>query len=253
MSFDVDAYINDLLVDSGLEGEQLEAVKGALAQDTVAQRLKRDVLAREDYSRNMDKLSQEEQRLMELGTILSEQVDQNHNNKSYVTQLEQELQTYKSGNSSPSYLDDDEVDLRKLDDVIERKVSERVDRLPRPVDEQKLLRLIADTNKIAINHYKEFEETLDPQELYKFTLKQGLPIDAAYDRLVKERRDERQQQRIKDQIRQAREEGIQEGRSMVKFPSLDNRSGHVFAEGAPKSGGADAAAKEFMEAIAGRE
>ena len=82
--------------------------------------------------------------------------------------------------------------------------------------------LTADLTSIGLSHMQEFKESLDTNDLIQFARDAGLPVRAAYDAYVKDRRTTRQQQEHQDALARAKEEGRQEAlreQSPTPYPS----------------------------------
>lgn len=60
---------------------------------------------------------------------------------------------------------------------------------------------------ITLRHFKEFNEVLDDDQLFKHANEKGLPLKSAYDDYVRERREEIRQKEIEERIAKAEEKG----------------------------------------------
>ena len=81
-------------------------------------------------------------------------------------------------------------------------------------DEQNLIFSVM-LNRVTMQHFREFNEVLDPQALIDHATEKGLRLDLAHDDLVRDRREKRQTEEREAAIKQAREAGLAEGRQQA--------------------------------------
>jgi hypothetical protein len=122
-------------------------------------------------------------------------------------------------------------------------------------NEVQQVRLMSTLNRIGLQHFQEFAEVLDTDDLIAFAQGSNLPLNLAYDQYVKERRETKAQQAVEERIRQAKEDGIREGRAAaaaIPYPVSGQGSENIFSHlGTEKKGPASVAemAAELQQMI----
>lgn len=81
-------------------------------------------------------------------------------------------------------------------------------------DEQNMIFSVM-LNRVTMQHYREFNEVLDPQALIDHATEKGLRLDLAHADLVRDRREKRQTEEREAAIKKAREDGLAEGRQQA--------------------------------------
>lgn len=230
-SFDVNQYLNELLRDaeSSLSKEEVEAAKRVLAHEKVAPRVKDTVLMRSDYSRNMDRLRDEEnavkQKLAETEQFYQSQILADHNNQEAFRKLQEDNARMKAALSG-SYVPPDNQGAAPDNGnyLTKDEWAKREQEL-----QKTSLTLMSKTNFLAMKHWQEFAEVLDVEAWYKHALEKGLPLDVAYDSYTAGLRAKKAEERHQEELRKAREEGAMEYASKHNLPLVDSHPRGIHA------------------------
>ncbi len=240
--FAIDQYLKELLKDAEgkLPKEKVEAFREVLAHESVAPRVKETVLMRSDYSRNMDRLREEEdalkKKISETESFYQSQILADHNNAEAFQKLQSELQRVKAALASgdASYTAQSSTSQPAGDFITKDDIEKRDQQMQKDA-----LKLMARTNFLSMKHYKEFGEVLDVDQWYKHALDKGLPLDVAYDSYTADLRQKRVEEQHQAALAKAREEGAMEYASKHNLPLVDSHPHGVHAlkmpEDAPKT------------------
>jgi hypothetical protein len=202
MAFDVTAFTADILKDVHIDDNQRQTLQVALSNPVIAKRLEDATLRQSDYSRQTAALQEKIQKSQDYWDSLVE-ADKR------IRQRESEL----------NRLAGDNPDLMNPDNTHNN----------RSVSEEKLQELakqaVAYNNavtRLAMQHYKEFGEILNLDDVVKTSADNGnININLAYDKFVQPKRDEANQQKVKELIEKAREEGKKEAEANFRPPTLE--------------------------------
>ena len=223
MDFDINQYLKELLRDaeSSLPKEKVEVLREVLAHEKVAPRVKETVLMRSDYSRNMDKVREEEQtlnqKLRETEQFYQAQILADHNNAEAFQKLQQENQRLKTAVGSSDWGQPPEPQAQNANYLTKDEWQKRESEL-----QSNALKLMGKTNYLSMKHYKEFNEVLDVDAWYKHAMDKGLPLEVAYDSYTAGLRQKRDEDRHKSELEKAREEGRMEAMSKAGMPLVDS-------------------------------
>lgn len=234
--FNLDQYLKELLRDAEgkLPKEKVEAFREVLAHEAVAPRVKETALMRSDYSRNMDRLREEEEalkkKISETEQFYQSQILADHNNADAFQKLQSELQRVKAALASGDVNYNPQSSTSQPNpDIITKEELEKRERSM----QQDALKLMARTNFLSMKHFKEFGEVLDVDQWYKHALDKGLPLDVAYDSYTADLRQKRDEERHKAELAKAREEGAMEYASKHNLPLVDSHPRGVHALNPP--------------------
>jgi len=234
--FDINEYITNLLADETIDDATKETFSGVLARDGVSARLKEGYLRQSDYSRNMDHLrTKEEQLESEIErsrTFYNDQIDQDHNNMTKWSALQQENAQLKSSSSDFSW--DDPADPPATPDAPTNVVTQKEFKQALATLEQQSISLLGQTVNKVQEHMRDYDEPLDAVGLYSYAVEKKLPIDTAYDHYTKETREEARTKKHKADIDEAREAGAQDARSKMNLPAVDVKPRGIHALKPPK-------------------
>lgn len=207
MAFDPKAFVADILKDVQLDDTTKKAFEAITSNAVVAKRFEDGILRQSDYSSKVNE---------------------------YTTKLKavqdywDGLKTWEKDTKVAFETDRKALDKRLTDEGIgvdngtqrggidEKAFQERITQLS-----QEAVQFTALSNKMGMNHFKEFGEVLDLNQVIEQAQKNRVDITTAYDQLVRPKRDEIQTADLQKRIDQARKEGAEEALKNVKFPTGD--------------------------------
>ena len=165
--FDTAGYLDSVIKESGLDEQQAEVLRELARNDDFSKTLARDVLARQDYSRNMDALRDRQTELEKQEQYFQMQASQDHNNAQYVAKLKADLEAAQTSSSSSEFdFESGEFDTKAFEARIERKLKEQQAEMARTVEsrDRSWMDVIAQTATINSSYQKEFGDVLDTQK-----------------------------------------------------------------------------------------
>ncbi len=229
-TFSVDAYLQELLRDTSLPEEKVKALKEVLADQKVESRLKDTVLMRSDYSRNMDKLRDEEKalqtKLKETEDFYQAQIMADHNNREAFENMRSELEKARSaGYSHTTYKTEEEGGGQVSANYVTKEQYEKA----QAQLQGQALELIGKSNFLSVKHFKEFGEPLNIEEVFKHAMSKSLPLETAYDSFTAELRQKRQEEKYKKEKDEAVQEAVRDALSKHNLPLLDSRPHGIHA------------------------
>lgn len=214
-----EAFLAEVLAE--VPADRRGAVEGALKDEKLAPKIRERVLARSDYSRNMDRLKQEREQFQREVTEARGRISGWQNwyeqTSKQAAELQRQNEAYKSQFG----------ELEGGERVVTKPgvTQEEIDaRLRREFDQRDSSAIaFADAlTEIKLDHRETFKEKLDTQALIRFATEKGLPIDTAYREFVAPRMEEKRQKEVDDKIAAAREEGRRQALSEHKLPGLSS-------------------------------
>lgn len=205
MAFDVTAFTADILKDVQLDDSQRNSLSLALNNPIVAKRLEDATLRQSDYSQKIAKVQDQVQKSQDYWDSLVE-ADKR------IRQRETELNTLAGNPTDPN-----NPDNQRNKGVSEEKLQELA---------KQAIAYNNAVTRLAMQHYKEFGEILNLDDVVKTSADNGnININLAYDKFVSPKREEANQQKVKELVAQAREEGKKEAEANYKPPTMDNPMG----------------------------
>lgn len=237
MDFDVNQYMKELLRDAEqiLPKEKVEAFREVLAHEKVAPRVKETAMMRSDYSRNQDRLRDEEtalqQKIKETEQFYQSQILADHNNAEAFQKLQQERDRLKAALTSGGYgytEDENKPAPGNGNYLTKEEWQKRESQL-----QADSLKIFGRTNYLSMKHFKEFNEVLDVDAVYKLSMEKGLPLDVAYDSYTADLRQKKAEERHQAELAKAREEGRMEAMSKAGLPLVDSHPQGLHALKAP--------------------
>lgn len=217
-------YLEELAKTTGLDDESKGAILKALGNTKFAEELEKGVSRQSDYSRHMDELKTEKQKVE---SQIQTWRDWYNTAITKDAEREEELKTLRAkagggdgggtgggGNGGTGGGNFTKAELEAL--LAKERGS--------------LIALTKDMGRVASEHAARFHEALDVDALEKIALEKGLTVRDAYKLYVEPRVKEQETKDIDERIRLAREEGIKEGMSKKGLPdeSSTSRGHHVF-------------------------
>jgi len=201
------------------EGDRA-AVEQAFNNQAVAPLLRDSVLARADYSRNMDELAEArtnfEQEVEEARGQIAEWQDFYAKTVEEKAGLEESIKAYEDefgtleGAKRVTHRNDDRPNGKGLTQEELASALQQRDQLA--------IKFASMLTDIKIEHRVRYNERLDDQALLEYAAKQGKPIDVAYAELVAPRERELADAEMKEALEAARQEGRQQVMTEHKLP-----------------------------------
>lgn len=223
MSLDYDAFLADVLKE--VPEDQKKNVEEALKMDALRKEIESGYSRQSDYSRKMDEIQKakadaEAQLNQERGVLKAEK-DRYAQwyegaNKDYQSAIEKasayEREYGKLENADPNSQHRVNPDLITRDEY-QRQLAAEFERRDRAAID------FADALTDAkIDHRDRFSESLNTEKLYEHVEKTGLPFRKAYEDFISPRVREAEEAKFEEKLKQAKEEGISEGRSQAHMP-----------------------------------
>jgi hypothetical protein len=204
-------FLNEVLAKSGLAGEKAEQFKSLIADADFApivEQIGGGTLRQSEFSKGMDELRQWHK-------DMSEWWRENEGKAKGYDALKAENDRLKA---QGAVLDDDDLDEERrrptLDpsrfvskEDFDKAVAQQLQQ-----KEQEFLRFNALSQKLAMNHFKEFGEVLDLDEVISHASETRQQLLPAYSDMVRERREKKQGEDLKARLDAARAEGAAEER-----------------------------------------
>lgn len=196
-------YLEKLL--SHVPEEQRATVLEALSSEAVQEAAGEDVLRQEDYSREMNTTVAEKQAAaqerIQAARLQQQLNDWYQENKAA---LDEYVEMKKRG------VDDNENPAPKIDmskyvdkDLMERTIAAQLNQFG-----QGALQVAALLPRLALRHYKDFNEELDTDALIQHSRNSRIPLDkGAYEDFIKDKLETKREADINKRIKDAREEG----------------------------------------------
>lgn len=223
MALDVKQYMTALAKEAGATDEQLQVVLQVVGHEKVSKQLGDDVMRHSDYSREMDKLREQEGKLArqqkEWETWYNTDALPAFNRaQANASRLKQFEETYGSLDGSD---DGRRPNGAPTGDFITKKDAETYMRTL----EQNMLQVTKKAVGYASKHLHEFGTPMDVEALERIAIERKLNIDQAYEELTRDSRahlTESQKQaadkKRQDDLDAAREEGRREVRTQLRVP-----------------------------------
>lgn len=230
-------YLEQLAQTAGFTDEQKAGIlKVATENEKFLKGLEEGVLARSDYSRSMDALKTEKDKMIADNTryYQSEAVRAAENQK-VVDQYAAAVQRYEAQYGKLEGTDGERkvIQTAQGEFISKKDYDESVKRM-----EGNFIGILKTGLKIATQHMHEFKEPLDVDALEKVAVAGNISLQQAYDQWVSPRRTESQAAALKTQLDAAKAEGAREFASKHKIPvDTGAREFHPLLDRTPNQGG----------------
>lgn len=227
-------------------------IEDLIKDDNVKTKLREGVLARSEFSTQMDSLKTERETFTAEVTEARKRIEGWQKWYGDATQqvasTQDELKKYKD-------------EFGELDGTVKRKVAGEqgltVDEFQKRLNEEINKRDIAalkfadDLTDIKIDYKDRFKEKLDTTAVYKLAGEKGVSLDVAYNLFIADKVEDQRKVEFDTQLKAAREEGAREALASHKLPIMSNISDvtHVLdIKDAPRTekGRVDAAVAGFF-------
>lgn len=231
-----DAAYESFLADLKAINPQIEEL---IKDEKVSAKLKEGVLARADYSSNMDALRAERE------TFAQEVADARNKISGWqkwygevsqaVATTQDELKAYKE-----AYGDLDSTAQRRVAREAGFTKEEFEKRLQDEINKRDVanLKFADDLTDIKLDYRDRFKEPLDTEAVYKVAGERGTDLKTAYESFISERVKAQDAEALKERIKKERDDAVREYASQHNLPVVDSRPDvtHVLdAKDAPKT------------------
>lgn len=223
---DKDAAYKEFLADLAAINPQFEEL---VKDERVSSKLREGVLARADYSSNMDSLRAEResfaaevqearQKIAGWQNWYGEASTEVANIQSKLQQYEAAYGPIESGADKREAARHLGVSKDELNSVLEERMNQR---------DVAALKFADDLTDIKIDYRERFKDKLDTTAVFELAGKRGVDLKTAYDLHIAERVEEQRSKDVEDRIKQAREEAVREYASKHNLPVVPTNSDMV--------------------------
>ncbi len=223
---EVTEYINTLAQEGGWSSDEKAAVSKAIGENPkAAEMFKRDVLARQDYSKNMDTLKTDRD------AFEVSKTEQKENEKKWL-QFHAELKAIEAQQKAAGGGDDPidpaaDPQVNPDDKPLTRK--EMSDYLAKRDDAY--VSLLETTVNLQNTHQATFGEPLPVTEVKKYAAEHQLPLQQAYDKFIEPRLAKKREDDLETSKKASFEEGLLKGRSeQLSPPDAGDKGGSEFLQ-----------------------
>lgn len=236
MATDYDKFLAEVL--TGLPDDRKAAIEGTLKDETVAGKIRERVLARSDYSRNMDSLKSEREKFQREVAEAQQKITGWSSWYEQASKAHADLTT-KVQRYRDTYGDIEEGQVVKpqVESLTKDEIEARLQEAFNTRDAAALE--VADVmTELKLDYRDRFKEKLNMKELLTYAQENRLPLAAAYDSFIRPKAEEAREAELQKRIDAAREEGRKEVLSTARFPVAANwNEPHPLdsAEKAPKT------------------
>ncbi|KKM92887.1 hypothetical protein LCGC14_1213860 [marine sediment metagenome] len=209
---EVTEYINTLAQEGGWDEDSRKAVLKAIGENPkAAEMFKRDVMARQDYSKNMDTLKTDKDAFEVSKT--EQKTKETQWLKFYEDLKAIEAQQQAAGGGDDPI---DSVDPQVTPDDKPLTRKEMSDYLAKRDDAY--VSLLETTVNLQNSHQATFGEALPVTEVKKFAAEHQLPLQQAYDKFIEPRLIKKREDDLVASKKASYEEGVLKGRSEQQSP-----------------------------------
>lgn len=200
-------------------------LKDLLADEKVSAKLKDGVLARAEFSSQMDTLKSEradfEKEVAEARTKISGWQKWYGEASQEVAKVQDQLKQYRD-----TYGELEASDQKKIAREAGLSVEEYKRMMDEKIRERDLvnLKFADDLTDIKIDYKERFKEKLPTDEIYKIAGEKGMSLTQAYDTFIKDRVAEQDKAKYDEALKRAREEGAAEALAKHNLPVVPSSS-----------------------------
>lgn len=200
-------------------------IEDLIKDDNVKTKLREGVLARAEFSTQMDALKTERE------TFANEVAEARNRiagwqkwygeTSQQIVGIQDELTKYKT-----EYGELDGATQKKVAGAQGLTVDEFNKRLQEEINKRDIaaLKFADDLTDIKIDYKDRFKEKLDTAAVYKIAGDKGVSLDVAYDIHIADKVEAQRTKNVEERIKQAREEGAREALTQHNLPILSNTS-----------------------------
>lgn len=217
-----DKAFDDFLADLKTINPKIEEL---IADESVKTKLREGVLARSEFSSQMDNLRVEREAFGHEVTEARKKIDgwtswYGTASQEYANQKEQ-LEAYKEeyGELTTGQKHREAAKVGLTTEEFEAKLNSKIQE-----HDVAALKFMDHLSDIKIEHRDRFKERLDTAKVFEIAGEKNLPLDAAYKEYIADRVEEQRTKDIEERIKQAKEEGAREALAAKGFPVISNNS-----------------------------
>lgn len=220
---EVTEYINTLAQEGGWDADSTKAVLKAIGENPkAAEMFKRDVMARQDYSKNMDTLKTDRD------AFDASQVEHKKKEAEWL-QFHAELKAIeaqqKAADGGGDPIDPADPQANPNDKPLTRKEMQA----ELAQHGNAYVSLLETTVILQNSHQATFGEALPVTEVKKFAAEHQLPLQQAYDEFIKPRMAKKREDDLETSKKASYEEGLLKGRSeQLSPPDAGDKGGSEF-------------------------
>jgi len=218
--FDVKEYFKKLAEDAGIPPEHQEGILTALENEKFGRSVRDGVLARSDYSRAMDELTEQQSQFEQQKQRWTEWYEKDA--KPWVTEAQKRLQAYESRfgaiedlqqTSDPNVVKTPSGDFLRKSDIEQMLQSNNQGMAAGAAG------LVKGVTTVALKHARMFNEELDLNELENFMAKNKIQdIQSGWEAMNKDRLDELKEKELDAIVNKRVEAKLREAKSKHDFP-----------------------------------
>ncbi len=223
---DKDAAFNEFLADLKAINPQIEDL---LKDDKVSSKLREGVLARADYSANMDTLRAEREsfatEVQEARTKIQgwqnwygEATNEMATTQERLKQYEQAYGPIESGADRREAAKTLGISKEDVNTLLEDRMNQR---------DIAALKFADDLTDVKIDHLGRFKERLDTTAVFEIAGKQGVDLKTAYNLHIADRVEEMRTKDVEERIKQASEDAVRDYASKHNLPVVPTQSDMV--------------------------
>lgn len=208
MTFDLARYTEELLNDAdNLSPEQREALKAALTSSKAGERLKRDVMARSDYSSSKDALDAERERLRQWHESEQAKIDQANAILARARETGRDSDGRYASPDSIARLEETVATLQKqLNERVEGAISIN-------------LGLSEDIHIISDRYRELFGKSAPLSEIREHALKSGLSLRQGFEDYIRPELEKKREAEWAAKEKEIYEKGVNDGMSRATNPT----------------------------------
>ena len=201
------AYFTKLAQEAGLDETSTNAIVAGLGNEKFAKEIVHGFKRQDEFSRSMDQVRNKE---TELTKWYNEQAlpayQQNLNGVQKLQEYEKRFGNLEDGQDpDKAVLPKDVLTKTELEAMLKQR-------------DQAYINLSKTLTNVSLDYYQRFGEKPDLAALEKMALDSGLPLEAAYDRFIQPKVEEKREAALKERIKTEREEAAREALSRYKLP-----------------------------------
>lgn len=201
------------------------AIEEIIKDDKVSAKLREGVLARAEFSSNMDQLEADKklfgQEVNEARTKIAGWQKWYGDTSQQFAGTADELQRYRD-----AYGELDADGKRKVAQQVGMSAADFEKRLGEELQQREVgyLKFTDVLTDIKMEHRDRFKEKLDTNALYKIAGEKNIPIDVAYGVYIADRVEDLNKASMKEELQKAREEGAREALAKHNLPNISSNS-----------------------------
>lgn len=231
MAINVKEYAGQLAKEAGLPEDQAKVFLDVLGNEKVSKAFEERMLAKDDYSRNMDAISSERKKLNEwYGEQVKTAAKNQETVNSATAQVKQYVETYgELPNGVPVPGGNRAIDAAVANYISKDDHEKAINNLS-----QQFVGVLKSGLKASSDYQYRFGKPLDVDALEKFAVEHKLPLDMAYEKFISPEVQAKETANVEERVKAAREEGLREGRSLANVPiDAKPKEPHVFFDRKP--------------------